>query len=187
MSLPRRANRPYDNHYSFMPNDPYPPSPRGRPFAQSRDSLHPPSLTSPGGTVSTATSASRSPRDRPRSLLPRSYDPHTSSQRSAPRIANHDNYLSDGPYDHQDHDTEIDTDQFPSFARHWYSSHRPTAVLTTRSQTPTISPLSTPHTPLTNTTHLTPTTHSRSNRFLIPVTIPSPPLMTATPETFFLG
>jgi hypothetical protein len=126
MSLPRRANRPYDNRYSFMPNDPYPPSPRGRPFAQSRDSLHPPSLTSPGGTVSTATSASRSPRDRPWSLPPRSYDPHTSSQRSAPRIANHDNYLSDGPYDHQDHDTEIDTARFPSFARHWYSSHRPT-------------------------------------------------------------
>jgi hypothetical protein len=64
-----------------------------RPFAQSRDSLHPPSLTSPGGTLSTTTSASRSPRDRPWSLPPRSYDPHTSSQRSAPRIANHDNHL----------------------------------------------------------------------------------------------
>jgi len=127
MSLPRRTNRPYDNHYSFMPNDPYPPSPRGiRPFVQSRDSLYPPSLTSPGDTLSTATSASRSPRDRPWSLPPRSYDLHTSSQRSAPRIANHDHYLPDGPYGHQDHDTEIDTGHFPSFARHWYSNHRPT-------------------------------------------------------------
>jgi hypothetical protein len=126
MSLPCRANRPCDNHYSFMPNDPHPPSPRGRPFAQSRDSLYPPPLASPGDTVSAATSASRSPRDCPRSLPPHSYDLHTSSQRSAPRIANHDGNLFDGPYDHQDHDTEIDTDQFPSFARHWYSSHRPT-------------------------------------------------------------
>lgn len=127
MSLPCRTNRPSDNHYGFTPNDPYPPSPRGiRPFAQSRDSLSSPSLTSPGGTLSTATSASRSSRDRPWSLPPRSYDPHTSSQRSAPRIADHDNYLSDGSYGHQDHGTEMDVGHFPSFARHWYSNHRPT-------------------------------------------------------------
>ena len=129
MSLPRRATRPYDNQHNFMPNDPYPPSPQGfRPFAQSRDSLHPPSLASPGGTLSTTTSAPRSPRDRPRSLPPRSNDPHTSSQRSAPRIADHEDYLlSDGPYSHQDLETEIDTGRFPPFARHWYSNHRSTA------------------------------------------------------------
>lgn len=127
MSLPRRTNRPYDNHYSFMPNDPYPSSPGGiRPFALSRDSLYPPSLSSPGDTVSTATSASRSPRNRPWSLPPRSYDLHTSSQGSAPRVINHDDYFSDGPYGHQDQDTEIDTSRFPSFARHWYPNHRPT-------------------------------------------------------------
>lgn len=127
MSLPRRAARPYN----FTPNDPYPPSPRGfRPFAQSRDSLHPPSLASPGGTVSTTTSAPRSPRDRPRSLPVRSNDLHTSSQRSAPRIADQDNHLfSDGPYSHRDHETEIDIGRFPSFTRHWYSNHRPTARL----------------------------------------------------------
>lgn len=125
MSLPRRTNRPYD----IVPNCPYPPSPRGiRPFAQSRDSLHPPSLASPGGTVSTTTSASRSPRIRPRSLPPHSNDHHTSSHRSAPRIAGHDDYLlSDGPYGYQDHETEIDIGRFPSFARHWYPNHQPTA------------------------------------------------------------
>ena len=128
MSLPRRANRPYDSRYNFTPNDPYPPSPRGiRPFVQSRDSLQPPSLASPGDTLSTRTSTSRSPRDRPRSLPPRSFDPQTSSQRSAPRIANYDDYpLSDRPYTHQDHETEIDVGRFPVFARHWYSNHRPT-------------------------------------------------------------
>ncbi|KAF9645131.1 hypothetical protein BDM02DRAFT_3101813 [Thelephora ganbajun] len=128
MSLPRRANRPHDEHYNPMPNDPYPPSPQGiRQFAQSRDSLHPPSLTSPGDTLSTTTSTSRSPRGRPWSLPPRSYDPHTSSQRSAPRIANRDNhFVSDGPHSHQDHETEIDTGRFPAFARHWYPNDRPT-------------------------------------------------------------
>ena len=128
MSLPRHTNRPYDNHHNFMPNDPYPPSPKGiRPFAQSRDSLHPPSLASPGGTLSTTTSASRSPRDRPRSLPARSYGPHTSSQRSAPRIANYDDcILPDEPYSPRDHDTEIGVGRFPAFARHWYSNHRPT-------------------------------------------------------------
>ena len=120
MSLPRRANRPHDDHYNFVPNDPYPPSPRGTgPFARSRDSLSPPSLTSPGGTLSTA-STPRSPRDRPWSLPPRSYDLHTSSHRSAPRIANQDDYS------HQDHDTEIDVGRFPAFARHWYPNHQPT-------------------------------------------------------------
>lgn len=125
MSLPRRTNRPHD----FVPNDPYPPSPRGiRPFARSRDSSHPPSLASPGGTLSTTTSASRSPRIRPRSLPPHSNDHHASSHRSAPRIADHDNYLlSDGPYGYQDHETEIDVGRFPSFARHWYPNHQPTA------------------------------------------------------------
>ena len=128
MSLPRSANRPQDNQGNFMPSGSYPPSPQGfRPFAQSRDSLHPPSLASPGGTLST-TSTSRSPPHRHWSLPPRSYDPHTSSQRSAPRIANHDNFLpSDRPYSGQDHDTEIDTGRFPSFARHWYPNHRSTA------------------------------------------------------------
>ena len=131
MSLPRRANRPYHDSYNFTPNGSYPPSPRVvRPFIQSRDSLDPPSLTSPGDTLSTATSPSRSPRDRPRSLPPRSYDPNSSSQRSAPRIAYSDNYLpSDGPRTHQDQDTEIDIGHFPAFARNWYSNHR----LTTRS------------------------------------------------------
>lgn len=129
MSLPRRAPRLYDNHYNFSPNDPYPPSPRGtRPFAQSRDSLHPPSLASPGGTLSTTTSASRSPRDRPRSLPPRSQDIPTSSQRSIPRIANHDDHLlSDGPYGYQDQESGIDVGRFPAFTRHWYSNRRPTA------------------------------------------------------------
>jgi len=128
MSLPRRANRPYDDPYNFTPNDPYPPSPRGiRPFVQSRDSLHPPSLASPGGTLSTTTSTSRSPRDRPRSLPPRSYDFHPSSQRSALRIANYDNYFPpDGPYTQQDQETEIDVGRFPAFTRNWYSNHRPT-------------------------------------------------------------
>ena len=128
MTLPRGANRPYNNSYSFMPNEPYPRSPRAiQPFIQSGDSLHPPSLTSPGDTLSTATSASRSPRDRPWSLPPRPYDPHLSSQRSVPRIVNHDNYLPpDGPYVHQDQDTEIDIGRFPPFARNWYSNHRPT-------------------------------------------------------------
>lgn len=128
LSLPRRTNRPYDNHRNLTPNDPHPPSSRGiRAFSQSRDSLHPPSLTSPGDTLSTATSASRSPQDRPWSLPPRSHDLHTSSQRSAPRIANRDNhFLSDEPYGHQDHDTEIDIGGFPGFARHWYSNHRQT-------------------------------------------------------------
>jgi hypothetical protein len=127
MSLPRRATRPYDNSHNFMPNDPYPPSPRGiQPFVQSRDSLQPPSLTSPGDTLSTKTSASRSPRDRPWSLPPRSYDPHTSSQRSAPRIVDHDSYFhSDGPHIHQDQETEISVGHFPAFARHWYSNHQP--------------------------------------------------------------
>lgn len=129
MSLPRRANRPRNNPYNFMPNDPYLPSPQAiRPFVQSRDSLHPPSLASPGDTLSSTTSASRSPRDRPRSLPPRSYDPHPSSRRSAPRIANHDDYLlSDEPYPHLDQETEIDIGRFPAFARNWYPSHQPTA------------------------------------------------------------
>ncbi|KAF9791214.1 hypothetical protein BJ322DRAFT_1118888 [Thelephora terrestris] len=130
MSLPRRATRPYDNQCNFMPNDPHPLSPRGiRPVVQSRDSLPPPSLASPGGTLSTTTSAPGSPRDRPRSLPSRSNDPHTSSERSAPRIVDHDTHLlSDGPFNYQDHEPEIDTGRFPSFARHWYSDHR----LTTR-------------------------------------------------------
>ena len=129
MSLPRRANRPYNNAHNFMPNDPYPSSPRGiRPFVQSGDSLHPPSLSSPGDTLSASTSTSRSPRDRPWSLPPRSYDPHASSQRAAaPGIASHDNYLpSDGPHIHQDQETEIDIARFPAFARNWYPNHRPT-------------------------------------------------------------
>lgn len=129
MSLPRRAIRPYDNHYKFTPNDPSPQSPRGtRPFARSRDSLEPPPLASPGGTLSTTTS-SHSPRHRPWSLPPRSNDPHSSSQRSAPRIADHDHYLlSDGPYTYQDHETEIDIGRFPSFARRWYPNHRPNGI-----------------------------------------------------------
>lgn len=124
MSLPRRATRPYDNQYNFTSNDSYPPSPRGtRPFAQSRDSFHPPPLASPGGTLSTRTSASRSPRDRPWSLPPGPQDPPTSSQRSVPRIANHDDhFLPDGPYSHQDHDSGIDVGRFPAFTRHWYSN-----------------------------------------------------------------
>ena len=129
MSLPRRATRPYDNHNNFTPNDPYLPSPLGiRPFARSRDSLRPPSLASPGGTLSTTTSAPRSPRDRPWSLPPRSQDPPTTSQRSVPRIANQDDHpLSDGPYVYQDHESGIDVGRFPEFTRHWYSNRRPTA------------------------------------------------------------
>jgi hypothetical protein len=127
MSLPRRTARPYDNQYNFTPSDPYLPSHRGiRPFAQSRESLHPPSLASPGGTLSTTTSAPRSPRDRPWSLPPRSQDPPTSSQRSVPRIANQDDHpLSGGPYVYQDHESGIDIGYFPAFARHWYSNRRP--------------------------------------------------------------
>ena len=127
MSLPRRVTRLYDNQHNFTQHDPYPPSPRGRPFAQSRDSLHPPSLASPGGTLSTTTSASRSPRDRPWSLPPRSQDPPTSPQRSVPRIANPDDYLiSDEPYSYQDRESGIDVGRFPAFTRHWYSNRRPT-------------------------------------------------------------
>lgn len=129
MSLPRRAARRYDDQHNFTPNDPYPPSPRGtRPFAQSGDSFHPPSLASPGGTVSTTTSASPSPRDRPWSLPPRSHDSPTPPQRPAPRIANHDDHLlSDEPYGYPDYESEIDIGRFPAFTRHWYPNLRPTA------------------------------------------------------------
>ena len=129
MSLPRRVTRLYDNQYNFTPNDSYPPSPRGtRPFAQSRDSLHSPSLASPGGTLSTTTSASRSPRDRPWSLPPRLHDSPVSSQRPVPRIANDDDHhFSDGPQGYQDHESEIDIGRFPAFTRNWYPIHRPTA------------------------------------------------------------
>ena len=127
MTLPRRANRP-DDPYGFTPNDPYPPSPRGfRPFIQSRDSLPPPSLASPGGTLSTTTSTSRSPRNRPWSLPPRLYDPHTSSRRTVPRVAEHDNYPPGGPHSDLGQEIEIDVGRFPAFARNWYSIHQPTA------------------------------------------------------------
>lgn len=87
----------------FRANDPYPSSPRPiRSFSREA-----PSLMSPGGTASTA-SSSRSPARRPYSLP-------ASTHGYLPRIAQDDQYQ----------ETEVDIGNFPAFSRHWYKGNKP--------------------------------------------------------------
>lgn len=107
----------------FRPNDPYLHSPQAiRPFSQ--ESLHSPSLMSPGGTLSTA-SSSRSPALRPYSLPPLSEVPHSFNHGYSPQneTAMPGDYRS--PHPQQDQETEVDIGNFPAFSRHWYKDHRP--------------------------------------------------------------
>src|ERR1700722_3865679 len=111
-TLPQRTADPY---FAYNPHDNYTQTPLPLRPLNSRDSLHPPSLISGGGTSSQSHPSSRTSRTsrRPFSLPP----PARHLDRS-PFGRTHD-YPASKP---QFAEPEVDISQFPSWSRGWYES-----------------------------------------------------------------
>ena len=115
-TLPQRTVDPYP---AFYPHDIYTPAPTPLRPLVSRDSLHPPSLISRGGTATASTQSHPSSRTSHTSRRPFSLPPPA---RHPGHIYNNSNNNINFPTEPQVAQSEVDISQFPSWSRGWYDS-----------------------------------------------------------------